>query len=267
VADNRVKRAKELLVCQRLEQSFLRFRSRSRNRSRLRFSLTLDRHPILGEPAPDPLHQLERVPRSFLWRHLRDPVRHRILVIAEAAGFRKGDDALLLRSLISEGRIHHETVESSQVGLNSRVIERKGPTGLLVTTTSQQLEVELETRMFSIPVDDSREQTNAILTARASRWSGNGTIATRDPTPWHELQTWLESGERRVVIPYAAEITAAIPPAAVRLRRDVDTLWALVASHALLHQAQRERDPKGQIIAALDDYAAVYVRTCRGFDG
>src|SRR5712691_6683078 len=93
---------------------------------------------------------------------------------------------------------------------------------------------------------------------RASRWSGNGTIATRDPTPWHELQTWLESGERRVVIPYAAEITAAIPPAAVRLRRDVDTLWALVASHALLHQAQRERDPKGQIIATLDDYAAVH---------
>ena len=186
------------------------------------------------------------------------PLVHRILVIAEAAGFRKGDDALLLRSLISEGHIHHETVESSQVGLNSRVIEREGPTGLLVTTTSQQLEEELETRMFSIPINDSPAQTTAILAARASYWDGNGNVVPLDPAPWHELQTWLESGERRVVIPYAAEITARIPPAAVRLRRDVDTLWALVASHALLHQAQRERDPKGQIIATLDDYAAVH---------
>ncbi len=31
-------------------------------------------HPCLGDPAPSPLHQLERVPRSFLWRHLRKRV-------------------------------------------------------------------------------------------------------------------------------------------------------------------------------------------------
>src|SRR5260370_35480010 len=33
-----------------------------------------DGHPCLGDPAPSPLHQLERVPPSFLWRHLRDAV-------------------------------------------------------------------------------------------------------------------------------------------------------------------------------------------------
>jgi hypothetical protein len=183
---------------------------------------------------------------------------HRILVVAEAAGFSKGDNALLLRSLISEGRIRHETVESTaDFGLRSRVTEREGPTGLLVTTTTPKLEVELETRMFSIPINDSPEQTKAIMMATALRWDGSGGIGALDTTPWHALQNWLADAEHRVVIPFAPRLVPLIPPAAVRLRRDSNVLMALIATHALLHQAQREQDAKGRIIATTDDYAAV----------
>jgi DNA-binding transcriptional ArsR family regulator len=48
-----------------------------------------------------------------------------------------------------------------------------------------------------------------------------------------------------------------IPPVAVRLRRDVGLLLALIRSHALLHQATRDRDRQGRIIADLDDYTVV----------
>jgi len=59
------------------------------------------------------------------------------------------------------------------------------------------------------------------------------------------------------VIPFAPRLAHAIPAVAVRLRRDVDTLLSLIASHAILHQAQRDRDKQGAIVATLDDYAAV----------
>ena len=42
----------------------------------------------------------------------------------------------LLRSLLSEGRIVYEMVESQPCGLVPRRIEKEGPTGLIVTTTA-----------------------------------------------------------------------------------------------------------------------------------
>jgi len=48
-----------------------------------------------------------------------------------------------------------------------------------------------------------------------------------------------------------------VAPVAVRLRRDFGSLLALIRAHAVLHQASRERDAAGCIIATLDDYAVV----------
>jgi hypothetical protein len=156
---------------------------------------------------------------------------HRILVVAEAAGLSKGDNALLLRSLISEGRIRHETVESvANTGLRSRITERAGPTGLLVTTTSARLESELETRMLSIPINDTPEQTSAIMMATALRWDGSDLATILDTKPWHALQGWLENAEHRVIIPYARRLARLIPPTAVRLRRDSNALMSLIAA-------------------------------------
>ena len=42
----------------------------------------------------------------------------------------------LIRTLLSEGRLRYETVEKTKDGLVARVIEREGPTGLIVTTTA-----------------------------------------------------------------------------------------------------------------------------------
>src|SRR5262249_8831342 len=62
---------------------------------------------------------------------------------------------------------------------------------------------------------------------------------------------------RHVTIPYRDGLAARVPPIAVRLRRDFGAVLNLIRAHALLHQASRERDGDGQIIATLDDYAAV----------
>jgi hypothetical protein len=181
-----------------------------------------------------------------------EPLSHRFLVLYEAAGMGGDFATYLMRSLLSEGRLRYETVEKVGGELKPRLIEHEGPTGLIVTTTAARLHPENETRMLSLSVTDTPEQTRQILAALA-RESGE----EPDLQEWHALQEWLEAAEHRVTIPFAATLARKIPAVAVRLRRDFGALLCLIRAHAILHQATRERDPEGRIIATLDDYAVV----------
>ena len=82
-------------------------------------------------------------------------------------------------------------------------------------------------------------------------------VSEPDFARWHDLQVWLETAEHRIAIPYAPMLAELVPPVAVRLRRDFRAVLSLIRSHALLHQARRERDPAGKVIATFDDYATV----------
>jgi hypothetical protein len=181
-----------------------------------------------------------------------EPLRHRILVIYEAVGIEGNFASYLVRSLLSEGRVRYETVEKTKDGLRPRLIEREGPTGLIVTTTRAGLHPENETRLLSIPVTDSREQTHAVLMALATE-----DAPVVDLAPWHSLQTWLEAAEYQVTIPYGKVLADSISPLAVRLRRDFGAVLNLIRAHTVLHQVSRERDAAGRIIATLDDYGVV----------
>jgi MarR family len=182
-----------------------------------------------------------------------EPIKHRFLVIFEAAGMRGDFATYLMRSLLSEGRVRYETVEKTSEGIKPRLIEREGPTGLIVTTTAVKLHPENETRMLSLTVTDTQDQTRAVMAALAEEAGEAGP----NFEPWHALQLWLESAEHRVSIPYAKILADLIPPVAVRLRRDFGALLNLIRSYALLHQATRERDDEGRIVVTIEDYAAV----------
>jgi hypothetical protein len=181
-----------------------------------------------------------------------EPLRHRHLVIYEAAGMASDFATYLIRSLLSEGRLRYETVEKTKDGLAPRLIEREGPTGLIVTTTSLRLHPENETRMLSLTITDTQVQTAAVFRALAQE-SHRVEI---DLSPWHALQTWLAMGPTRVVIPFASQLEQLVPPVAVRLRRDFKTVLMLIRTHALLHQASRLKDETGRVIAAIEDYTA-----------
>ncbi len=182
-----------------------------------------------------------------------EPLQHRFLVLFEAAGLSSTFASYLVRSLLSEGRLRYETVEKTEDGLRTRVIEREGPTGLITTTTKVHLHPENETRLLSIAANDTPEQTKEVMAA----------LAERDHQPEVDLdelialQEWLELAEHSTIIPFAGEIARKTQPVAVRLRRDFGALLNLVQAHAILHQAQRRKDGEGKIIAELEDYAAV----------
>ncbi len=196
-----------------------------------------------------------------------EPINHRFLVIYELAGLNSEFATYLLRSLLSEQRVRYETVEKGPDGvLRARLIEREGPTGLILTTTRAALHPENATRMLTIAVTDTPEQTGAVLmkTAQAAH-SENQEVdiaAKVDLERWQALQMWLEGAEHRVIIPYAEALARMIPPVAVRLRRDFRALLSLIQARAILHQATRQRDAQGSIVADLSDYAAVRELVC-----
>jgi hypothetical protein len=182
--------------------------------------------------------------------------QHRHIVLYEIAGMASETVSYFVRTLLSENLIKYETVEKTEEGLKSRVLEKLGPTGLISTTTAATLHAENETRFLSLGIIDSPAQTAAVLRALGRR-AASGDSPGGDLAEWEAFQRWLALGERRVVIPFAERLGEAIPPIAVRLRRDFSTVLALIAAHALLHRSTRAADQQGRIIATPADYSAV----------
>jgi hypothetical protein len=175
----------------------------------------------------------------------QEPLKNRMLVICETGGLTSEFTSYLIRSLLSENRLRYETP--------SGLIEREGPTGLILTTTSVHLHPENETRMLSLTITDTKEQTEAILRRLATQEDGDQS----DLSQWQALQTWLATGLIDVTIPFASQLAELIPPVAIRLRRDFKLVLMLIRAHALLHQASRRKDEAGRVIATLEDYAVV----------
>jgi hypothetical protein len=180
-----------------------------------------------------------------------EPLKHRHLVIYEAAGMVSDIGSYLIRSLLSEGRLLYKTVEKTRDGLQEKILEREGPTGLIVTTTRVRLHPENETRLLSLTVSDTPEQTAAIFQALANSGTHGPNLSQ-----WQALQTWLAMSNCQVDIPYADHLAKSVPPVAVRLRRDFKTVLTLIRAHALLHQARRQKDADGHIVAEVADYVA-----------
>jgi len=136
--------------------------------------------------------------------------------------------------------------------LRPRRVRKDGPTGFVTTTTRSSLFWENETRYLSLTVTDTREQTRRVFHAIAEE-----NAQKPDLGRWLALQVWLESSEHRVSVPYASTLAEMMADVAVRLRRDFSVILSLIKAHALLHQATRERDPEGRVVASIEDYARV----------
>lgn len=193
--------------------------------------------------------------------YYQEDFSHKILSMGEAAGVEEQTlQDYLLRELISEGRLSYQVVQKTDgVGLATNTIEKTGPVAFLVTTTKGKLHPENETRLLSLEIDDSEQQTKRVLKKVALvEGLGHGENAIHYE-PWIAYQRWLKAAETRsVVVPFAEALAEAIPPASVRLRRDLGQVLRAIKVHALLHRRHRLVDDFGRIIADLEhDYATV----------
>ncbi len=185
-----------------------------------------------------------------------ESLMHRFIWIYEAPGLSYDFLRYGIRTLLSEGRIKYATVK----GQKTVTIEKEGPTGLLLTTILKKLGVEEENRLISVPIDESQEQTQAIISRKAAQ-SQEGAFERQikiDLSRWEAFQAWLGTADHEVTIPFGKAIGPLIDPRAVRLRRDITKILNLIKAHAVIHQKNRERDNEGRIIATYQDYKVVH---------
>jgi hypothetical protein len=191
-----------------------------------------------------------------------EPLSHKLIAVFEATQIQSDPNsifALLLRSLMSTGKLVHETTvedPEAQYGRRTERIEREGPIATIITTTGE-IHAENDTRMTSYFATSSEEQTQAVLQGVAARAAGK-TPADPDLSKWHALDQWLSYGPQDAVVPFAESIVAPIGRCPVRFRRDIGGLFIMVKASALLHQAQRQFDERGRVIATIDDYVPAY---------
>jgi hypothetical protein len=206
---------------------------------------------------PEAWIDLGSISRRYLF-YTEEVFAHRFLSVPEWASIKDDEEIVaMLRILLSEGRVIHGTVEGNDGGTRkAKRIEKKGPTGLIVTTADAAIDAEMETRLLTVVTDDTPEQTRRVFHQIAGSQKGTHTL---DLERWHEFQTWIsDQGETRVYIPFASALADCIPANATRLRRDFGALLNLVRAHAILHQATRQRDDDGDLIATIEgDYGPV----------
>jgi hypothetical protein len=185
---------------------------------------------------------------------------NKILSMAEASAV---EDAkfqnYLLRELMSENKLIYRVPQKVGGEIRTITIEKNGPVAFIVTTTANTLDPENETRLLSLEIDDSEEQTQRVVEKVARLEGLNRRPSQDDLQAWHDYQRWLAAGELRVVVPFALTLSRLIKGTrSVRLRRDFSQLLLAIKAHALLHRESRARDQSGAIVATIkQDYKIV----------
>jgi len=193
---------------------------------------------------------------------------HKIIIIAEAAAIAQktnGDEnvmGIMLRTLLSEGRIDREVALASKDGQPKTIhVRRNGPVALMLTSARENVEQEMMTRLMTSDADESRGQTLAVV--KRTLLGASAPVSKEEIEVWVDLQRGLEfNAPFDVVVPFAAAIYSAyeklinsLPNALqVRMRRDISGLIAAVKVSAVLHRAQRSADESGRIVAEFADY-------------
>lgn len=200
-------------------------------------------------------HEVHGLSQKALLHAAKTNLKHRFLVIQEAAGFAK-DGWVFLRQMLTEGKLNYMSVGQTREGHEGKELPTvEGPMGVMMTTTANSLHGEDETRMLSLYVDQSPEQIRRALMIHAGPKPSKPSreILSR----WHALHDYVCSGPLDVVMPYRNELISKLPTSHMRVLRDIPKVIALISAHALLHQCNR-RVRDGAVIANLDDYSKVY---------
>ena len=175
--------------------------------------------------------------------------QHKTLVLFEAVALREQREktesnltAYFVRSLLSEGRIRYPvTIKNKEGQFVTQVIEKNGPTNMILSTTATSLHGENETRMLSLPTNDSSEQTGLVLRQTALKRYGDEMAP--DLGEWVRFQEWIAQANHKVAVPFAHDLSKVIPPVAVRLRRDWNAILGLSSLTRSFTNSRGSRTP------------------------
>ena len=186
--------------------------------------------------------------------------KHKILKVEELHGAQKAQSKI--RVWISEGKLRLlTTVKDEDGNITTDIIETDGIPVFITTTTSVTPDEELLNRIFILSVDETPEQTRAIVKYEAQQFMEPD---FEDPEPDPVIKAYLQKIQyvNRAVIPYANLLAEAFPCDTVKARRDFKKLLNLIYVSAVLHQYQRpilcKVDYKPYVVALPQDFYIVW---------
>jgi DNA primase len=190
-------------------------------------------------PAEDKAQYSAMTGQSLFYMGAMD-LKHKILALAEEAGAARASYALKL--LQSEGTLSiASTGKDPETGkLVTQEYRVEGPVMIFSTSTAIDHDEELLNRCLTLGVDESREQTRAILTLQRQKRTLEGLFAKRQKERLLKLHQNAQRLLKSIAVrnPYADALT--FPDERTRLRRDHEKYLTLIDTLALLHQHQRE---------------------------
>jgi DNA primase len=190
-------------------------------------------------PAEDKVQYSAMTGQSLFYMGAMD-LKHKILALAEEAGAARASYALKL--LQSEGVLSiASTGKDPETGkLVTQEYRVEGPVMIFSTSTAIDHDEELLNRCLTLGVDESREQTRAILTLQRQKRTLEGLFAKRQKERLLKVHQNAQRLLKPIAVrnPYADALT--FPDERTRLRRDHEKYLTLIDTLALLHQHQRE---------------------------
>jgi hypothetical protein len=120
------------------------------------------------------------------WNYSQSDFRHRLVYLQERNESAGTIDPL--RLLISEGKLVRLVTAWEKGKRVTKRYEARGPVAAISTTTKNRLEIDDETRHFSIWVDESSKHTREIVKAYTSQ----GGLSRKELRTWYMVHRLLE---------------------------------------------------------------------------
>jgi DNA primase catalytic core len=213
---------------------------------------------VIGLLPPDEYVRYSAMTAQSLYYMDPQGLKHKVLCICEEEGAERASYALKL--LQSDGRLTIAAAgKDEKTGkLLTQEYSVEGPVAVLLSTTSVNVDEELQNRCLTLTVDESREQTQRIHAAQRERETVDGLLRKERG----DRLTRLHQNAQRLLRPlkvannYAPYLTFV--DGQTRTRRDHVKYLTLIRAVTLLHQYQRPikvKDGVEYIETTLEDIA------------
>ncbi|MBA9077101.1 toprim domain-containing protein [Rufibacter quisquiliarum] len=200
---------------------------------------------------PEDVKRFTRVTESSFYNYGEYDLQNKLLCFEDVDGL-KEEAQLALRELQSNDILISSTSVKSEEG-HIRSAERtvRGPVATLSCTTRGEYYEDNISRCFLIAVDESREQTQRVISYQNNRAAGE--INEKQE---RETENFIQNCVRLlqpcpVINPYANKIK--LPPEAHKIRRLNEMYQSIVRQVTILNQYQRQKDGQGRLITQKED--------------
>ena len=193
-----------------------------------------------GFVPPEDLVKLTSLSGKALFYKDSNSLKHKVLALEEGSGAEEASYAI--RNLISAGELVVEAaMKDPGTGRITTMTNRvEGPTTVLMTTTNPEIDPETKSRFIVTAVDESRDQTRAILNFQRKREGLDGlfTSRTADDTlkKHHNFQRLLKP--LSIVNPIHESLS--YDDDRLQGRRDQPKYLAMIRAVAFLRQMQKQ---------------------------